>query len=98
LLDFLHGYGAVQPDRRGRYGKIIQPFAVALSQSLAAAGNLSHRLFEREPAYPGLRRLIAAFYAAVRNGEPSPVRRETVVAVAQWCDHVERELARDGSR
>ncbi len=98
LLDFFHGYVAVQPDRRGRYGKIVQPFAAALSQSLAAAGNLAHRLFEREPAYPGLGRLIAAFHAAVRNGEPSPVPRETVVTVAQWCDHVERELARDGSR
>jgi predicted dehydrogenase len=98
LLDFFHGYIAVQPDRRGRYGKIIQPFAAALGQSVAAAGNLSQRLLEREPAYPGLRRLIAAFYTSVRNSQPAPVRRETIVAVAQWCDHIERELACDGSR
>jgi len=98
LLDFFHGYVAVQPDRRGRCGKIIQPFAAASSQSLAAAGNLAHRLFEREPAYPGLRHLIAAFHAAIRNGAVSPVGQETIVGVAQWCDHVERELARDGSR
>lgn len=98
LLDFFHGYVAVQPDRSGRYGKLVQPFAAAASQSFAAAGNLAHRLVEREPAYPGLRHLIAAFHAAVRNGAVSPVKRETIVAVAQWCDHVEQELARDGSR
>lgn len=98
LLDFFHGYVALQPDRSGRYGKLIQPFAAATSQSFAAAGNLAHRLFEREPAYPGLRHLIAAFHAAVHNGAVSPVRRETIVGVAQWCDHVEQELARDGSR
>ena len=62
------------------------------------AGNLAHRLFEREPAYPGLRHLIAAFHAAIRNGAVSPVSPETIVGVAQWCDHVERKLARDGSR
>ena len=92
LLDFFHGYVAVQPDRSGRYGKLIQPFAAAASQSFAAAGNLAHRLFDHEPAYPGLRQLIAAFHAAVHNGAVSPVRRETIVGVAQWCDHVEQEL------
>lgn len=98
LLDFLHGYVAMQPDRRGRIGKIMQPFAAAASQSLAAAGNLAQRLVAREPAYPGLRRLIDAFYAAVRNGAASPVPRVTIVAVAQWCDHIERELARVAAR
>lgn len=98
LLDFFHGYVAVEPDRSGRYGKIIQPFAATASQSLAAAGNLAYRLFEREPAYPGLRRLIAAFHAAIRSGAPSPVKRETIAGVAHWCDHVGQEFARNGSR
>jgi predicted dehydrogenase len=92
LLDFLHGYLSVQRDRAGRSGKIVGPFAAAASQSLAAAGNLARRFVVREPAYPGLMRLISAFYAAARGGKHWPVPRETILSVARWCDHVERQI------
>ncbi len=96
-LDFLHGFVAVQRDRRGRYGKIVQPFAAAASASLAAAANLARRAVAREPAYPGLKPLIAAFYAAIGSGAPAPVPPEVVAAVAQWCDHVGSRQGRAGS-
>ena len=37
-------------------------------------------------------RLIEAFYEAARDGAPSPVPRETLIAVAQWCDQVEGQM------
>jgi hypothetical protein len=46
-----------------------------------------------EPAYPGLSKLIAKFYASTEPGNPAPISRTTIGTVAAWCDHIERKLA-----
>lgn len=93
FLDFFHGYAAVERDREGRLGKIVQPFLRSLSHSIAAMCMLMHRLRVWEPAYPGLSKLIAEFYASTAPGYPPPISRTTITTVSAWCDHIERKLA-----
>ncbi len=66
------------------------PLASSIDRSLATAGNLVRRAWDREPAYPGLRALIAAFYAAVRGEAPPPYSRTMIETVSAWSDHIER--------
>lgn len=93
FLDFFHGYAAVERDRQGRAGKIMQPFLRSFSHSIAAMCMLMHRLRVWEPAYPGLPKLIAEFYASTELGNPPPISRTTITTVSAWCDHIERKLA-----
>ena len=87
-LDFFHGYSVVQEARGGRLGKIMLPFEAAVVQSAGAARNLLRRTLAREPAYPGLTTLIAAFFAAAtRKGSP-PFSRALIETVASWCDRL----------
>jgi len=87
-LDFFHGYSVVQKARGGRLGKIMLPFDAAFVQSAGAARNLLRRTLAREPAYPGLTTLIAAFFAAAtRKGSP-PFSRTLIETVASCCDRL----------
>lgn len=86
-LDLFHGYSFVEPGRVSKARKIIHPFDLALRSFSAAAANISLRAIRSEPAYPGLRRLVRAFYEAVRTGGESPIAREDTLRV----EHV-REL------
>lgn len=88
-LDFFHGYSVVQRGRGARIGKIALPFEAAVGQSAGAARNLLRRMLAREPAYPGLAALIAAFFtAASRKGSP-PFSRTLIESIAGWCDLLE---------
>lgn len=86
-LDFFHGYSTVQEARGGRAGKIMLPFDTAIGQSVGAARNLLRRALAREPAYPGLAPLIAAFFAAATQKGPPPFSRTLIETIASWSDH-----------
>jgi predicted dehydrogenase len=85
-VDFFHGFAVVEGDAVSRTRKITHPFVEAGATAGAAALNLAARAVRGQPAYPGLRELIAATYAAVRGGGPPPVSAAETVAVARARD------------
>jgi len=85
-LDLFHGHSFIEPGRVSRARKIIHPFDLALRSLSAATANICRRAIRSEPAYPGLRRLVRAFYEAVRTGSESPISREDTLRVARVRD------------
>ncbi|MBV36152.1 MAG: hypothetical protein CMP47_11995 [Rickettsiales bacterium] len=81
--DLFHGYSRFRDGTVGRRSKALRPFRDALSVLGHASTNMVGRVMRREPAYPGLRTLTAAFYAAVagRSAVPIPVDQINAVAV-----------------
>ena len=85
-LDLFHGYAFMESGKVSRGRKMLHPFALALRRLGAATINLSRRALRREPAYPGLQRLVASFYKAVRNGTESPISSEDTIEIANVRD------------
>jgi predicted dehydrogenase len=80
--DFFHGYAVIEGAGVSRARKVIHPLALAAATAGAATANLSRRAARAQPAYPGLRELIAALYAATRSEGPPPISPEETLAVA----------------
>jgi predicted dehydrogenase len=89
-LNLFHGYGFLEPGQVSRSRKIIHPFALSTRSLTAATINLCRRALRQETAYPGLRRLVAAFYESVQTGSPSPIPAEDTILVARVRDHIIR--------
>ena len=87
-VDLFHGFAVVEPGGVSRARKIAHPFSLAARTFRAAGWNLAHRLVHREPAYPGLRRLIGLFYDAVRRRASAPLSGDHVVTVARVRDRL----------
>lgn len=88
-LDFFHGYAVEEPGRVSRAGKAMQPIDLATRHLVAAGFNLGRRLWQREPAYPGLRSLVRAFYAAIRSGAPPPIPPHAMLDIARAYDQIQ---------
>ena len=87
-LDLFHGFAVREPAGVSRSRKILQPFETAGRRFGAATLNLAARALRREPAYPGLQRLIARFYAALSGAEAPPFSRKQIIAVARAKDEI----------
>lgn len=88
-VDLFHGFGIVVGRRpTSRAAKVVLPFDEGVRLTLAAAANLTRRGAAREPAYPGLRPLIEAFYAAVRGEAPAPIPPAEIAAIAELVDRL----------
>lgn len=87
-LDFFHGFGVRHDGGVSRLHKILRPFTAPTKLFGTAAINLLGRSFRGEAAYPGLRRLLQAFYAAARGEQPSPISAEDAIAVATARDAI----------
>lgn len=87
-LNLFHGYAVFHPGAVSRARKITAPFGQALRGLAAASLNLSRRAVRREPAYPGLRPLVRAFYQAIRMGGPAPLPPDLVLTVAAVRDRL----------
>lgn len=85
-VDLFHGFAVREPAAVSRGRKIARPFAFGLASLTAAATNLAGRTLRREPAYPGLRELIADFHAAAAAGAPPPIDPAEVVQIATIRD------------
>lgn len=85
-MDLYHGYTVIEHGTGGRAHKIVHPFARSLKTLGAATVNLTQRAIRWEPAYPGLRSLMAAFYDAARQGRASPIAPADVLTVARVRD------------
>ena len=90
-VNFFHGYATVRRGSPSQLDKIGQPFLIAAGTVATAAINLAARAWRREPAYPGLRALMGAFYAAARGVGSNPVPMECALAVAVVREHLIRE-------
>jgi predicted dehydrogenase len=87
-LDFFHGFAVRHDGRVSRLRKAARPFGMALKLFGAASVNLGTRGLRGELAYPGLRRLTRAFYAAARGEALSPIPAEDIIAVAAARDAI----------
>jgi predicted dehydrogenase len=93
-VDLFHGYAVRHSPVVSRRAKVAKPFVSSGRDLLAAAVNLVRRLARREPAYPGLRELIRAFYAAASRGEAAPLAADGVLDVATARDQLLARLDR----
>jgi predicted dehydrogenase len=85
-VDLFHGFCVVEAGKVSKQRKITHPFRFSAQTLLAASANLTHRLCSWEPAYPGLRGLICAFYRAILTGAEPPIDREQSLAVLRARD------------
>ena len=85
-VDLFHGYAFIESGTVSKERKVLRPFNLAVRRLAAASTNLGRRAFSREPAYPGLTRLVAEFYEAIRTGQRSPIGTEAMLNVASVRD------------
>jgi predicted dehydrogenase len=85
-LDLFHDFAVVQPGAVSRRRKIVQPLLFSALLGGAAGANLLRRTLRLEPAYPGLRRLVASFYEQVRRGGASPIPPDAALRIAAVRD------------
>lgn len=85
-LDLFHGYAFIEPGAVSKERKILRPFDLAARRLVVASINLGTRALSREPAYPGLVRLVAELYEAVQTGQRSPISTEAMLNVARVRD------------
>ena len=62
----------VRAGRVSRFSKATQPLVASAGRFGAAATNLVARALRWEPAYPGLRDLLAACYQRAADAQPAP--------------------------
>lgn len=92
--DLFHGFATFERGGAGRAQKLARPFVVGLGTAAAGAANLVRRAVTGEPAYPGLRALVTASYAAMRGEQPAPFRDDELVDVARARDELIRLAGR----
>lgn len=91
-LDLFHGFALIEGAGVSRWRKLAHPFTLSSRTLLKAGANLTNRALKGQPAYPGLRELIAHFYrAALRGGSP-PITREETLFVAAARDAIAQHL------
>src|SRR5581483_6542367 len=81
--DLFHGFAVVERGSDSGRGKAAPPLRLPAASGLAALVNGSKRAATLELAYPGLRELVAGFYAAVRGEGPPPVGEHELLAAAR---------------
>lgn len=90
-LDLFHGYVFFEPGAVSRGRKITAPFERAGRDLASAAGNIARRIVRWEPAYPGLRELVARFYEATRGDAAPPFSDTEILEAARLRDRLVRE-------
>jgi len=86
--DLFHGFAVFQSGEVSRTLKIFQPFTESTNTFAAASLNMMVRALLNEPAYPGLRGLIRAFYDSIRTGAPAPISPTEIQAIARARDEL----------
>lgn len=86
--DLFHGYSLRESGQTGRLGKILLPLRRGSQQLTRAGGNLVWRALRRQPAYPGLPELIAAFYRSTTEHGSAAIDREEILIAAALHDRV----------
>jgi predicted dehydrogenase len=81
-LNLFHGYAVIEKGNVSRMQKMIQPLRYALNELFVAGTNLAKRSVNREPAYPGLTRLLDEFYQSITTATACPISPAEILAVA----------------
>lgn len=97
-VDLFHGYARFRDGTANRRSKTLRPFSDAFGTLGHASLNMAGRAFRREPAYPGLRNLLAEFYASIAAHSPSPIGDGQAIAVAAIRDRFLSQSIGSGSR
>jgi predicted dehydrogenase len=84
--DLFHGFAVRYPPTVSREAKMARPFAHSARHLVAAAANLTRRALRGEVAYPGLRELVRAFYAAADGSTAPPLSPDAICDVADARD------------
>lgn len=92
-VDLFHGFAATLAGTVSRARKVVRPFTETATLAGAAAANLARRAWRREPAYPGLRRLLERFYHAAAGEAACPITPAETLDVARACDRLGELLA-----
>jgi hypothetical protein len=92
-VDFFHGFALIESAHAARAYKIARPLARGGRLAVLAAANLVRRAVRSEPAYPGLRSLVAATHAAVRSNSSAPIAPAETLAVAAMRDLAACQMA-----
>lgn len=85
-LNFYHGYATWQDGSVSRRQKILQPFQHNFSELFTAGGNLTKRAFQRETAYPGLRKFIHDCYSAIDGQKALIMNADDTLWIARVRD------------
>lgn len=88
VADLFHGSSLFEPGGVGRVGKLLLPFRTSTLRLVGGASNLLGRALRREFAYPGLRELIAEFYAGLATNRASPISPAELLGVAEVLDQI----------
>jgi predicted dehydrogenase len=96
-IDLYHGFVAFERGGVSRSAKVIAPFRAAGGVAAAAGANLVRRFLGGEPAFPGLRGLIEAFYRSAAEGGPPPLAEGEIVETTAVLEGLEEALRRDGA-
>jgi predicted dehydrogenase len=92
VADLFHGFAVRHAADVSRGRKIAAPFVGSAKTLGGASVNLIQRALRSEPAYPGLRQLIAAFYSAIAIGGLPPIAFDAIIDVAAARDQLLRRL------
>ncbi|MGH7593514.1 MAG: Gfo/Idh/MocA family protein [Gemmatimonadales bacterium] len=84
--DLFHGYAVFEAAHASRRYKMIRPLVMGVASTARATANLLGRAARREPAYPGLRALCAATYAAMAGQGPRPFASDEITDIARARD------------
>lgn len=85
-LDFFHGYAVFRSGRTSRWAKAARPFLASAGRFAAASSNLAARVLRWEPAYPGLRDLLAACYQRAASARPAPFEDAEILDIYRARD------------
>ena len=85
LADLYHGFAWINRGGATRRDKLFGPFRTGLGVASTAATNLASRVVQNEPAYPGLRALLATFYRTLDGGEP-PIQEQEILDAAAFAE------------
>ena len=92
-VDLFHGFAVIDRADTSRASKVLRPFRMSAATALKASVNLAGRALRREPAYPGLKELIAACYDAIRAGQAAPISSEETLYAAGLADKVRAHVS-----
>ncbi len=87
-FDLFHGFSIYENGRVSRFRKLTRPFAESGLTIGHATFNGLRRVLSRETAFPGLSRLVQTFYAAIVEGNPSPILPEELLDIARARDRI----------